>query len=359
MEVNELLSDYNEVRECDFKGEHYSVRDNGAVYRHARLNKKMRKYDNIWTFGTPNEKNGYMYLSDVRVHQIVATAYFGEHDTKVYVVDHKDSNRRNNRIENLHWLTRLENFLNNPATLKKITFYCGSIETFLKNPHLIRQFANQNPDYSWMRSVSKEEAKRTLENMNEWAKKPNEEPRGGKMGEWIYKSLGYNPQMEIKRSSMGIGQPKKKTQPMPVCDKQASEEKYKYYVDAKSPNSAVQKDWITPTDFPLCPSEVSATALLDYYNNISRGKILSSNVYGGTKVFDFAINEKNTHIWVLCRRTDKNPIKRWTLTGIFIDNGKFVHEGLGTFFEARGGYKHFLLAQGKECNGPDGIDDYC
>ena len=45
MEVNDLLNDFNEVRECDFKGEHYSVRDNGAVYRHARFNKRKRKYD--------------------------------------------------------------------------------------------------------------------------------------------------------------------------------------------------------------------------------------------------------------------------------------------------------------------------
>lgn len=358
MEVNDLLNEFNEVRECDFKGEHYSVRDNGAVYRHARLNKKRRKYDNIWSFGTPSDVNGYMYLNDVRVHLIVATAYFGERDTKVYVVDHKDSNRRNNRIENLHWLTRLENVLKNPATLKKIIFYCGSIETFLNNPTLIRRFANQNPNYSWMRSVSKEEAKCTLENMNEWAKMPNEEPKGGKMGEWIYKSLGFNPQMEIMRSLMHISQPKKQNQPMSIHDNQAYEEIIKSYVDANSPGCAVQ-DWMTPTDFPLCPLEVSDAAILDYYNNLSRGKIISSNVYGGTKIFDFAINEMNTYIWVLCRRTEKFPIKRWALTGIFVDSGKFVHENLGTFFEARGGYKKFILAQGKEWNGGDGVDDYC
>ena len=359
MEVNDLLNDFNEVRECDFKGEHYSVRDNGAVYRHARLNKRMRKYDNIWTFGTPNDTNGYMYLNGVRVHHIVATAYFGGRDTKVYVVDHKDSNRRNNRIENLHWLTRLENVLKNPATLKKIIFYCGSIETFLNNPALIRRFANQNPDYSWMRSVSKEEAKCTLENMNEWAQKPNEEPKGGKMAEWIYKSFGYNPQMDIIRKSMHIGQPKKKYQQMPLHSDQVSEEIIRNYVDANSPSSAVQKNWRTPTDFPLCPSELSDTALLDYYNNLSRGKVLSSIVYGGTKVFDYAINEKNTYIWVLCRRTEKHPIKRWALSGIFVDNGKFVHENLGSFFSARGGYKQFILAQGKEWNGGNSVDDYC
>ena len=359
MEIIDLLNDYNEVRECDFKGEHYSVRDNGAVYRHARPNKRMRKYDNTWTFGKPNEDNGYMYLCSVRVHQIVATAYFGERDTKVYVVDHKDSNKHNNRIENLHWLTRLENVLKNPATLKKIIFYCGSIEAFLSNPAMIRSFANQNPDFSWMRSVSKEEAKKTLDNMNEWAKMPNEEPKGGKMGEWIFKSLGFNPQMEIMRNQMHQTQPRKRTQPIPIRVNQETEKMIKNYVDANTPNSAVQKDWATSTDFPLCPLEVSDTALLDYYGNLSKGKVLTSNVYCRTEILDYAINEDNTHIWVLCKSLEKGSIKPWALTGIYIENGKFVHENLHTFFEEKGGYKQFTLAQGKEWNGGDGIDDYC
>lgn len=83
----DLLNEFEEVRDCDFKGEHYSVRDNGAVFRHARIGKRLRKDDNRWTFGTPNATNGYMYIGGiVRIHQIVATAFFGERDTKKYVV---------------------------------------------------------------------------------------------------------------------------------------------------------------------------------------------------------------------------------------------------------------------------------
>lgn len=359
METTDLLNDYDEVRECDFKGEHYSVRDNGAVYRHARPDKRIRKYDNTWTFGKPNDDNGYMYLSSVRVHQIVATAYFGERDTKVYVVDHRDTNRRNNHIENLRWLTRLENVLKNPATQKKIIFLYGSLEAFLSDPAKIRSFANQNPDFSWMRSVSKEEAKRTLDNMNEWAKMPNVEPKGGKMGEWIYKSLGFNPQKEIMRDMTHHGQTRNRIHPMPTLSHQESEVKKNDYVEANTPNSAVQKKWKTPTDFPLCPLEVSETALLDYYDILSKGKVLTSNIYGSTEILDYAINGNNTYIWVLCKRTEKNPAKPWTLTGIYVDNGKFVHENLHSFFEEKGGYKQFTLVQGKEWNGGDGIDDYC
>ena len=356
--TQELIDRYQEIKECDFKGEHYSVRDNGAVYRHARLGKKVRKYDNLWTFGKPNTANGYMYISNVRIHQIVATAFLGERDTKVYVVDHKDTNRRNNRVENLHWLTRLENVLKNPATLKKITMCCGSIEAFLSDPSLIRRFANHNPDYSWMRSVTKEEAKRTLDNMNEWASRSIDKAKGGKMGDWIYKTQGFNPQMKIMNELMNRGQERKRTQHR-TDYKQKSDVVISNIIEAKSPSSAVQKDWKTPTEFPLCPAELSETALLDYYANLSKGKVLTNNVFGGTVILEYAMNNEQTQIWVLCKLTEKNPVKPWVLTGIHIDNGKFVHENLHSFFKEKGGYKYFTLAQGKEWTGGDCFDDYC
>lgn len=354
-----FLDDYKEVKECDFKGEHYSVRDNGAVYRHARPGKKVRKDDERWTFGTPNAANGYMFIGGVvRVHQIVATAYFGERNTKVYVVDHKDSNRRNNRVENLHWLTRLENVLSNPATMKKIIMCCGSLEAFLKNPSLIRRFANQNPDFSWMRNVSREEAKHTLANMNEWAGRPIDEHQGGKMGEWIYKNQGYNPKMR-KKNDLTKQDNTQQRESLQIVNRAATAIRDSSIQEVNSPKSAVQKDWKTPTDCPLCPVDVSDSALLDYYNNLSKGKLLTKNSYGATQIIDYAINKENTHIWVLCKRTEKNPIKAWALTGIYVENGKFIHENLHSFFEEKGGYKQFALAQGKEWTGGDGIDDYC
>ena len=54
--MENLLDSYSEVRECDYKDEHYSVRDNGAVMRHPKPGKKARPNDNEWTFGTRDEK---------------------------------------------------------------------------------------------------------------------------------------------------------------------------------------------------------------------------------------------------------------------------------------------------------------
>ena len=89
------VNDYNVVKDCVYKEESYSVRDNGAVMRHAREGKRRRKDDNIWTFGKPNEKTGYMEIAGQSVHRIVAFAFLGNPPTTQHVVDHIDTNRRN------------------------------------------------------------------------------------------------------------------------------------------------------------------------------------------------------------------------------------------------------------------------
>lgn len=122
MDMYSILNDYREVKECTYKGEQYSVRDNGAVLRHAREGKRIRKDDDTWTFGKPNENTGYMEIGSERVHRIVAFAFLGEPPTPQHIVDHIDTNRRNNRPQNLRWLTKLENALNNPITRKKIEY---------------------------------------------------------------------------------------------------------------------------------------------------------------------------------------------------------------------------------------------
>ena len=153
------VNDYQREVDCTYDDERYSVRDNGAVMRHPRAGKRPRPTDNQWTFGKPNSQNGYMYISQVRIHRIVATAFHGEPPTPEHVVDHIDTNRRNNRPENLRWLTRLENALLNPITVSRIEFICGSIETFLADPSILRH-GSLDRNFEWMRTVSPEEAQK-------------------------------------------------------------------------------------------------------------------------------------------------------------------------------------------------------
>ncbi len=170
------VDDFKQKKECIYKDERYSVRDNGAVFRHPHDGKRPRKYDNFWTFGKANDKHGYMEIASVRVHIIVATAFHGPRPAKEYVVDHIDTNRRNNRSDNLRWVTRLENALENPITRKRIIMRCGSIEAFLANPSLLRE-SDVTPDFSWMRTVSDAEAKVSKERLLAWAKSDKQASR--------------------------------------------------------------------------------------------------------------------------------------------------------------------------------------
>ena len=186
------VNDFIQEKSCTYKGEVYSVRDNGAVMRQTPEGKKARPLDNVWTFGKKNESNGYMTIGGHRVHIIVAIAFHGLRDSKVYVVDHIDTNRCNNRPENLRWLTRLENILLNDITRQKIEWICGSVENFLKNPSLLRGHEFEDSNFEWMRTVTKEEAENTLNSWRSLKEKPkvksdNKEP----IGDWIFDKTKY------------------------------------------------------------------------------------------------------------------------------------------------------------------------
>lgn len=179
------INDFKRKAECIYKDERYSVRDNGAVLRHPRDRKRPRPTDNQWTFGKPNDKTGYMEIASVRVHRIVASAFYGEPPTKEHVVDHIDTNKRNNRPENLRWVTRLENVLLNPITAKRITFICGSVEAFLADPAKYRHLFSE-PYEQWMQTVSVEEAQTSLERMLAWAKSDKLSSSGISLDKWIF-----------------------------------------------------------------------------------------------------------------------------------------------------------------------------
>lgn len=184
-----MINNFNEVRECIYKGEHYSVRDNGAIMRHVREGKRVRIDDGVWTFGVKNSQNGYMFLGQHRVHIVVATAFHGARDSKIYVVDHIDTNRCNNRPDNLRWFTKIENALNNEITRHKIIYFCGSIEAFVENPSILRECIVGEPSLEWMKTVSKEDAAIAYENIKKYWKEQAENPKplaGGKLDERVY-----------------------------------------------------------------------------------------------------------------------------------------------------------------------------
>ena len=326
--------DFDKEIVCFYKEERYAVRDNGSVLRYPIDGKKMRPTDNNWTFGKLNVKSGYLEIAAVRIHRIVATAFHGKPPTKDHVVDHIDTNKQNNRFENLRWVTRLENILLNPITVKRIEIICGSVEAFLAEPS---KFKNKFPDpnYEWMCTVSKEEAQISLERMLSWAKS-NTPSNGGSLGEWVY--------------NRGTS-----SQPTNYVEEDVVE-----LINSLTPN-AVQKvqNWKTPSEFPCCPQEKYEHPIANYISNVTIGAIFSRNQYTSSIVDQFAMSKDENTLWIMCKSGEKNPIKTYALAEVTYQNDVYIHNSLGTFFEKNGVAKQFTLIQGLEWTGEDTIDDYC
>ena len=322
------IDDFKRKAECFYKGEKYSVRDNGAVLRHSRRGMRIRKDDDQWTFGKPNEKNGYMYIGNERIHRIVAIVFIGEPPTPQHVVDHIDTNRRNNRPENLRWVTKLENALNNPITRKRIILACGSIETFLANPSILNE-CDVEPDFRWMRTVSANEAQISKERLQSWAKS-DKISSGGSLGEWIFE------QPILQKESIEI--------PKLMISKTVG---------------AAQQNWQIPSEFPCCPQKSSEESLLNYYENLKTGSVFCSNDIYKSLVFKKGMPEDHQSIYVISESTEgENAVKPYALAKITYENGIFVHTSLRSFFTKEGAEKQFCIAQGLEWTGEDSIDDY-
>lgn len=316
------VDDYKEFKDCIYKEEHYSARDNGAVMRHPREGKRVRKDDNVWTFGKPNDKTGYMEIGGQRVHRIVAFAFHGNPPTDQHVVDHIDTNRRNNRPENLRWLTRLENALNNPITRARIENLCGSIEVFLADPSVLRGHEKIDPNFSWMRAVTPEEARASLERLRNWAKE-RPKSQGGSLGEWVFQERRDNTESRYDTSSYPYIRENKMVSPR----ENENEESEPLKTQSLTPN-AVQLGWKNPVVFPCCPQEFSGNPLEAYMSNLNEGAVFSTNNLGDSTVLRFGMPQPDC-LWVMC--SIRIGFKTHAFTMITFKDGIFYHENMGVF----------------------------
>jgi hypothetical protein len=270
------------------------VRDNGAVCRQRREKKRKRPLDDVWTFGKFTVRDGYMKICSTSVHRIVATAFHGKQPSHGHVVDHIDTNRMNNQPGNLRWVTRLENILENPKTLRRIENKWGSLDGLLNdpNPAAITDPLTNRP---WMRQAL------------------------------MQKTL-------VEEST----------------------------IDSLTP-LAMQRDWRTPSEFPMCPDKVSENPLHAYAIRLDCGTVFSRNKYGKSVVDIAEFSTDGTCLSVLSM-TDSG-VKGYALAKVTFEEGKYVHASINTFFTYAGAAKAHCNLVGVPWEEPEGyegcIDDYC
>lgn len=362
------VSEYKEERCCVYKREFYSVRDNGAIKRFSKNGKRKRKWDDVWTFGKKYSRTGYMLFAGQKVHRIVATAFHGASPGLNHVVDHIDTNRANNRPENLRWVTKLENALKNPITRHRIECVCGSVEAFLKNPSLLKN--SKDPSIAWMRTVSEKEAAECKKNLEKWARDDNSMPKGGEIGNWVYQNPKIREKLlkpvKFDDSSPMDSFPIKDDFPLEHYNHTYEDVPANEFVEEKTENApflyesltanAVQENWKTPTDFVRCPKDVLS---LDVYkSSLKKGAVFCVNRYGSSIVKSYALSDDGLALRVGTYTKD-NYIKRWALAEIYIDNDKYVHKSVRTYFYRKGMQKELALLQGRNWTGGEVFDEFC
>ncbi len=121
---------------------------------------------------------------------------------------------------------------------------------------------------------------------------------------------------------------------------------------------ALQRNWKVPALFPLCPPTSVEAPILTYFEALYVGDVAVESMFGETVIEDVVLHPDGTSILIL-GNLGEGATKRWSLAKITFEDGHFVHESRGTFFQRDGAEKQFTLAQGLPWEGGDSIDDYC
>ena len=109
-----------------------------------------------------------MEFAGIRVHRLVAKAFHGEQPSKTHVVNHIDNNRKNNRLENLRWITKLESILLQPVALALVELIYGNIDCLESDTSkLFNDFSDRKLEE--IIPASKEEIEIYLKRLRVWA----------------------------------------------------------------------------------------------------------------------------------------------------------------------------------------------
>lgn len=317
------VDDFKIEKNCIYKDEVYSVRDNGAVLRHSKDDSRKRKIDEVWTFGKVDDK-GFLRIGGEKINRIVATAFYGNPESEQYVVFHKNYNSQDNRAYNLAWVTKFEFKILQPNIQSQLRILTGKkIEEILSDVSILRTI--DTPNLLWMSKITQQEADECLQK---------------------YIDLKFATVNEIEQIDWNSTE-----------NKTNIKQYNSSYHPSLTPNAVVNGNMI-PSYFPCCPKEKMDFPLKTYYENLKIGNVYYMNSKYKVLVMETAfVDEK---IIIKCESADgEKAIKPWSVSIITYENGVFVHSLYKTCFQKESADKYFTVLQGKEWTGGDVFDDFC
>lgn len=112
-------------KEINFRGFSWNVSDMGNVrFRDGSKNRVLFK-----------NSSGYLSFSKgnirILVHRMIAIAFIPNPQNKKFV-NHKDGNKQNNKIDNLEWVTKIENELHSTRVLGNKRNTSGLVDNRIK-----------------------------------------------------------------------------------------------------------------------------------------------------------------------------------------------------------------------------------
>jgi hypothetical protein len=116
---------------------------------------------------------------------------------------------------------------------------------------------------------------------------------------------------------------------------------------------AIQRNWKTLGEFPNCPDSTGTEALGEYAARLKFGTVFSKNAFGTTST---VVAGRGDQLVAVLFKTSENSVKDWASAKVTVENKKFVHEFVSTYFTLQGALK----AHCKLIDVPfeDSVDDY-
>lgn len=129
-------------------------------YRYGHRTYEVSNFGRVKINGTLiefNEKQRYYMIGHFFVHKAVAELFIPNPENKPEV-DHIDTNKHNNMVWNLRWVTKKEN-MNNPLTKKQISESLNQPEVKQKRSEIMKEVAKVMLSRSEVRQKRREAAK--------------------------------------------------------------------------------------------------------------------------------------------------------------------------------------------------------